>query len=344
MKIADVSIDCPVFLAPMAGYTDAAFRSICRDCGCDMTMTEVVNAEAIVHGSRRTMHLLETVPGERPVGAHIYGCKPDIMARAAVTIEQLDRFDLIDINCGCPVRKIVAKGSGVALMSDPEKIADIVRTVREAVQLPVTVKTRLGIDPEHRTLSEVAQAVEEAGGSAIFVHARFASSRHSGPADWDALARVKSERGIPVIGNGGVSVASDVPAMLEQTGVDGVMIGRAAVGNPWIFDEIHCLLCGGTRKPHGPTEHRAMIARHLEGLIALKSMEKRYRRRRSLPADQAAARHFRSHLVRYMSGMRGWRELTRNLQQINTAEAVMEAVDEVLAGQRRLGRKIKAKD
>jgi nifR3 family TIM-barrel protein len=257
-----------------------------------------------------------------------------MMARAAAIIEKLGRFDLIDINCGCPVRKIVAKGSGVALMSDPGRIGEIVAAVRRAVDLPVTVKTRLGPDPDRPTLSAVAEAVESAGGNAVFIHARFASNRHSGPADWNVLARIKSERGIPVIGNGGIDTASDVPAMLEQTGVDGVMIGRAAVGNPWIFDEIRCLFSGKPHTPHSHEEHRQIIARHLHGLVALKTMERRYRRRRSLPPDQAAALHFRSHLVRYMSRMHGWRELTRNLQRVNTAEAVMEAVDKVLSAQR----------
>ena len=331
MRIGDISLEVPVFLAPMAGYTDAAFRSICRDHGCGMTMTEVVNAEAVVHGSKRTLHLLETVPGERPVGAHIYGRKPDIMAEAAATIEELGRFDLIDINCGCPVRKIVAKGSGVALMSDPARIGDIVAAVKGAVRMPVTVKTRLGIDPDNPTLSDVAQAVQESGGNAVFIHARFASSRHSGPADWEALARIKSERSIPVVGNGGISTASDAVRMMEETGVDGAMIGRAAVGNPWIFDEVRCLFSGEACEPHAPAEHRAVIERHLKALTALKTMERRYRRRRSLPPDQAAALHFRSHLVRYMSGMHGWRELTRNLQNVNTVEAVMEAVDRVMS-------------
>lgn len=333
MNIGRLALDIPVFLAPMAGYTDSPFRSLCREFHCGMTMTEVVNAAAVVHGSRRTMHLLETVEGERPVGAHIYGCEPGTMAEAAAIIERLGRFDLIDINCGCPVRKIVAKGAGVALMAQPERVGRIVRAITEAVTLPVTVKTRLGLKPDRPLLADVARAVEESGGSAIFIHARFALNKHSGPADWAALANVKSALNIPVIGNGGISTASDAVRMIEQTGVDGVMIGRAAVGNPWLFAEISALLAGRAYRTHSAQEHREVIARHLAAMVDLKSKERRYRRRRSLPADQAAALHFRAHLFRYMSGLPGSRELTRALQHINTVDGVLDAVDRVLTAQ-----------
>ena len=320
-----------VILAPMAGYTDSALRGICKRYGCGMVFTEVVNAEAIVHGSKITMHMLETEPGENPIAAHIYGSKPEIMAEAVSIIEKLDRFDFIDLNCGCPVRKIVAKGSGAALMADPQKIHDIIKAMCQATSLPVTAKTRLGLTPERNNISEVAQAMEEAGASAIHIHARFASSRHNGPADWGELSRIKSERNIPIIGNGGVDCAADAPKMLEQTGVNGVMIARAAVGNPWIFDEIEHIFAGKPYTPHSLEEHRQIISEHLDRLVALKSMEKKYRRKKSMPPDQAAALHFRSHLVQYLSGFKGWRQILHGLQTMHTIEGIMAAVDQVLA-------------
>jgi nifR3 family TIM-barrel protein len=302
LKIGPVSIDPPVLLAPMAGYTDAAFRSVCKRFHCGAVFTEMVNAAGIVHGSRRTLHLLETAPGERPVAAHLYAREPGPLAEAAAIVEKLGKFDFIDINCGCPVRKIVAKGAGVALMKNPETIQAMVRAVRAAVSLPVTIKTRLGLSPDKMNISEVARGAQEGGASALFLHARFASNRHTGAPDWEALARIKSELAIPVIGNGGISSATDVPRMLRETGVDGVMIGRAAVGHPWIFGEIYALLAGLSFAPPSPEERRAIIAEHFERLVELKTKELKYRKRARLPADQGAAAHFKSHLFRYLSG------------------------------------------
>jgi tRNA-dihydrouridine synthase B len=316
----------------MAGYTDNAFRSLCRRYHSGAVFTEVVNAEGIVRGSRPTLHLLETLPGERPIAAHIYGANPDSMAQAAAIIEKLGRFDFIDINCGCPVRKIVAKGAGAALMKTPEKIETIVRAIRSAVALPVTVKTRIGYSPDKMNISEVAHAVEAGGGQAIFIHARFAANQHRGPADWETLARIKTERTIPVIGNGGVLVAQDALDMFSQTHVDGVMIGRAAVGNPWIFDEIRCLAEGKPYTAHSLEEHRAVIFEHLEKLTAL--TKKQYRRRKSKrPIEDSAVLQFRAHLVRYLAGFHGFSEVRRRLQNLHSPAALQEAVDSVIANE-----------
>jgi len=330
LQIGPVVVDPPVVLAPMAGYTDSAMRLLSRRFHCGMSFTEVVNAEALLHGSKRTLHMLEVNEGEPPVVAHIYGCRPEVMAEAAAIIEGLGRFAAIDINCGCPVRKIVAKGSGAALIRDPGRIADIVRAVSNEVSIPVTVKTRTGFSPDSPNIYEIAQAVEEAGAGAISVHARFATQKHSGEADWAVLARVKSECRIPVIGNGGVRCAGDVLRMLEETGVDGVMIGRAAVGNPWIFDEVFHLLTDRPYSNHSPAEHRALILEHLELLTRLKEKERKYRRSKSLPAEQGAVLHFRAHLFRYLSGMAGWGKVRKVLHTMSTPEAVKEAVDTVM--------------
>lgn len=331
LRIGDLCVELPVALAPMAGYSDPAMRTLSRRHACGLVFTEVVNAQGINHGSRRTLHLLETASAERPVAAHIYGREPDAMARAAVEIERLGRFDLIDVNCGCPVRKIVAKGCGVALMAEPERIGRIVAAITSAVSLPVTVKTRTGLAPGRANVSEVAQAVEDGGGKAIFIHARLASSRHGGPADWEALAEVKRRRSIPVIGNGGIVAARDAVDMFRRTGVDGVMVGRAAVGNPWIFEEIRCLLRGGQYTPRSLAELRSAILEQLEHMVRLKEKEREYRRKPCLAAEQSAALHFRGHLHQYLSGLAGWDQVRRGLQGIRTPRDIIAAVDMVIA-------------
>ena len=332
LQIGPLRIPFPVLLAPMAGYTDTAFRTLCLRRHAGAVFTEMVNAEGVIRGSRPTLHLLESEPDERPLAAHLYGANPESMALAAAAIEKLGRFDFIDINCGCPVRKIVAKGAGAALMKTPEKIEAIVRAVRGAVRLPVTVKTRIGYWKDKVNISEVAHAVQAGGGQAIFVHARFATSQHKGPADWEALARIKAQCAIPVIGNGGVTQPQDALDLFARTGVDGVMIGRAAVGNPWIFDEIRRLAEGEPPAPHSLAEHRAVILEHLDRLTALS--RKQYRRRKSrLPIEDTAVLQFRGHLVRYLAGFRGFAEVRRNLQTLHTADALIRAVDGVIANE-----------
>lgn len=332
LQIGAFRIPFPVLLAPMAGYTDTAFRTLCLRYRAGAVFTEVVNAEGVIRDSRPTLHLLESQPDEGPLAAHIYGADPESMALAAAAIEKLGRFDFIDVNCGCPVRKIVAKGAGAALMKTPEKIEAIVRAICQAVRLPVTVKTRIGYWKDKINISEVAHAVQAGGGQAIFVHARFAANQHRGPADWDVLARLKAQCTIPVIGNGGVTYPQDALDMLARTGVDGVMIGRAAVGNPWIFDEIRQLAEGEPLARHSLEEHRAVILEHLARLTALTLTQ--YRRRKSrLPGEDTAVLQFRAHLVRYLVGFRGFGEVRRNLEALHTADALTRAVDSVIANE-----------
>jgi len=220
-------------------------------------------------------------------------------------------------------------------MKSPEKIGAIVKAVKSACSLPVTVKTRIGFSPSKMNISEVAHAVEENGASAIAIHVRFASERHVGKIDWETLAKIKSELSIPVIGNGGVNVAADAPRMLAETGVDGVMIGRAAIGNPWIFDEIHALFTDRQYVPHSMAEHRAVIEEHLRELAKLKELEKKCKRRRhkghTATIDESSVLHFRAHLVGYLRGFRGFGEVRRNFQSLHTTADVLAAVDKVLA-------------
>ena len=332
LRIGNLTISTPLLLAPMAGYTRLPFRIICKKFHCALVYTEVITAEGILRRSPQTMRYLESLPEERPVAAHIYGSNPDSLAGAARIIESLGRFDLIDVNCGCPVPKVMRKGAGVTLMREPDKIREIVQAVAQAVSLPVTVKTRLGISSESCNVSEVAHAVEQGGGSAITIHARFASAKHSGPADWEMLKRIKRERSIPVIGNGGITEPRHTVEMLQQTGVDGVMVARAAIGKPWIFEEIHCLWTGKPYQPPSREQRREIIAEHLDRLYALTMAENKTRRPSRQATERDVCRRFRGHLVTYLAGMRGMRNLRKSLQNVESRRGVMAGVDQVLFG------------
>ena len=311
----------------MAGCTKAPFRAICRRYHCGLVFTEVVSSRDIARGLNQGTRFLEVFPEEQSIGAHIYGSDIDVLTSAPEVIESLDRFALIDINCGCPVPKVMKRGSGAALMQDPEHIRTIVEAVCKTTSLPVTVKTRLGLSPETPNVSEVAQAAEEGGASAVIVHARFASDRHKGPADWEALKRIKTERAVPVIGNGGITEARNAVEMMEQTGVDGVMIARAAIGNPWVFDEIHYLWAGMSYTPPSAEERRAVIAEHLHRLIEI---ENRDRRAHKIASEQITCHRFRRHLTRYLAGTPGLKSLQRNLGGMESIEAILTAVDRIL--------------
>ncbi len=338
LRIGALTVGFPVVLAPMAGYSDAVMRGLARRFHAGLGFTEVASAEGIVRGSRLSLYLLETAPGEAPVAAHVYGADPGRLAEAAAHIERLGRFQAIDLNCGCPVPKIVSKGAGAALMKDPERIGRIVRAMREAVALPITVKTRLGLERGAPTILDVARAAAESGAAAIAVHARYAHDRHAGPADWEALARVKAACPIPVLGNGGVQSARDVFRMVAETGVDGVMIGKAAIGNPWIFEEAWALAGGRTYCPPDTAARRALIAEHLDLLIRHKGGDpatgERHRKRHP---EQAGVLHFRAHLAGYARGYALATALRRSLQAMRTPEDVMAAVDALLAGGRAPG-------
>lgn len=330
LRIGNLTVEMPAFLAPMAGFTVPVFRAICRRLGSGMGFTEMVPSEGIRRRLPQTMLYLDTFPGERPVGAHIYGNDPGSMAAAAEIIESLGRFDLIDVNCGCPVPKIMNKGCGVGLMRDPEKVRAIVMKIRQATALPVTVKMRLGLSPREFTGPEVAQAAEEAGASALFVHGRFATQRHSGPVHFEVLRRIKSERSIPVIGNGGIGDAGQAAAMLEATGVDGIMIGQGAIGNPWVFREIRCAWAGLPYEPPSPEERLSIISEHLRGLYEMYAEKNRCKKRPSPHIERLACQAFRAHLGRYLRGARGIKALQRNLMQMETIEEVLDAVAEIL--------------
>jgi len=334
MQIGSLTTETPFFLAPMAGYTDAAFRSICKDFGCGMGYTEVAVAQGLMRDSKPSWHLMETIDGENPIAGHMYGSDPVVLAYTAEMIEKTGRFDTIDINCGCPVRKIVAKGAGAALIHTPELIGEIVKAVSDAVTIPVTVKTRIGYHNGLERITEIAQAAEEAGAALIAIHGRYAANHHRGDVDWDMIAKIKSERNIPVMGNGGIMTASEALSRMAETGVDGIMIARGAVGRPWIFDDIARLQAGKPIQERTHAELREIIQEHLNRLLALKEKEALYRRKGSFLIDRGAAMHFRCHLIQYLSGFADWSDIRRRLNGIETIAEIMDIVDCVFARQK----------
>lgn len=330
LQIGNITIDTPVILAPMAGYTTPPFRDICRRLGSGLSFTEMVPAEGIRRRLPQTMVYLDSYPQEQPLGAHIYGSDADVFAAAAEIVDSLGRFDLIDINCGCPVRKIAGKGAGVALMSEPEKIHSIVAKVKEATSLPVTVKTRIGITANQCNISEVAQAVEEGGASALFLHARFATQRHSGPVEFEVMKQIKAERFIPVIGNGGITSALQADDMIKQTGVDGVMIGKGSIGNPWVFQEIHNSWNNLPYKPPSANERMEIMAEHLRGLFIIMSIKNGLRKHPNKHIERLACEAFRGHLGKYLYGVKGIKKLQGNLMQMDSVESVIAAVGQLM--------------
>ncbi|MDP8218340.1 MAG: tRNA dihydrouridine synthase DusB [Candidatus Theseobacter exili] len=327
--IGNLKIDYPIFLAPMAGYTNSPFRYICKKFHCGMVFTELVTAEGILRRSAKTMLFLDSFKEERPIAAHIYGKNPDSLAGAAQIIDSLNRFDSIDINCGCPVQKIVKKDAGAALMKDPEKIKSMVKIVTQATSLPVTIKTRLGLSKNCFNIFEVAQAAEEGGAKAIFVHARFASQKHIGHVDLNALSRVKKELNIPVIGNGSILNSKDALNMFNSTGVDGIMIGRGAIGNPWIFDEIFYNLSDSVYKLPTPSERKNAIEEHLRRLHNHVIKGSSAVKRSQFTSEQVTCIKFRNHLLKYLIGMKGLDCFRKSLVKINTISDMLIAIDNI---------------
>ncbi|HPB10697.1 MAG TPA: tRNA-dihydrouridine synthase family protein [Kiritimatiellia bacterium] len=327
-----------LFLAPMAGYTHAPMRRLCRQHGAALTYTEMTNDLGLLHASDKTWHLLETFEDEGPVVAHLYGSDPVSLSEAAARVEQTGRFAGIDLNAGCPVRKITANGAGAALIHDPRRIHAILAAMRRAVRLPLTLKTRLGPCPDRVAIFEILDAAEQAGADALALHGRFTSQGHGGPVHLDLLAEVKQRARLPIIGNGGVTSPRDAWHMLQETRVDAVMIARAAIGNPWIFEDTQAALaCGneppatafaGARPRRDLTEIRNALETHMAAEVEL---IERIRERYALPrnaaeTDETLATTFRCHLFRYLHGLKGSSYVRGRLHELQTLDAIRAAV------------------
>lgn len=260
----------PLYLAPMEDVTDPAFRLLCKRFGADRVYTEFVSAEALVRNVKRTEQKLTISDAERPVAIQLYGREADAMAEAAKIVEQA-RPDIIDLNFGCPVKKVAGKGAGAGLLRDIPKLLDITRAVVNAVSIPVSVKTRLGWDDEHKIITDLAEALQDCGISALTIHGRTRQQMYKGDADWELIGQVKNNPRIhiPIIGNGDVCTPERAKECFERYGVDAVMIGRATFGRPWIFQEIrHYLTTGETLPPLSMRYQTDILKEHVESSIA----------------------------------------------------------------------------
>lgn len=302
-----------VILAPMAGVTDFAFREICADLGADATVTEMVSAKALCYGDKKTASLLRRNRGVR-CGAQIFGSEPEYMARGAQLALELSGCDFIDVNMGCPMPKIVNNGEGSALLKDIDLAGRIIRAVVDAVPVPVTVKTRKGWDKSHVNVVELAQAVEENGAAAITVHGRTKTMLYSGTADWDVIAQVKQAVSIPVIANGDVISADAALRCLKWTGADAVMVGRAAFGDPWLFQQIRAALDGE------PIPERPPLAQRME--VACRQMELA----REDKGEHIACLEARKQLAWYLRGVRFSNYYKQQISQIATMEDVARVI------------------
>ena len=270
-KIGPFTFDEPVFLAPMAGVTDTAYRVIAHDMGCPLAFAEMVSSQGIHYRNEHTMKMLRTEPDERPIAMQIFAKSAAMAAEAAAYIEEIGTADILDFNMGCPAPKVVKNGEGSALMRDPKRAEEILTAIRRATKLPFTVKMRLGWDDSSRNAAEIAKMAEAVGVDAVAVHGRTREQFYSGNADYAAIAEVKRAVGIPVIVSGDIRRSADLSRALAVTEADAVMIGRGAQGNPWIFPQlIHWLRTGEDLPPPTLAERAQVILRHLDLLIGYK--------------------------------------------------------------------------
>lgn len=304
--------DVPLLLAPMAGFSDMSFRVLCKSLGCDLTVTEMVSAKGLFYGSQKTAELLETDPAERPVVMQIFGREPEIMADMAQRLAERygEALLAIDINMGCPAPKITGNGEGSALMREPLLAGHIVETVAKKAGVPVTVKIRKGYDARHENAAEIARIAEDSGAAAITVHGRTREQMYAGSADYAAIAAVRAAVKIPVIGNGDVRDGDSALRLLRQTRCDGIMIGRGALGNPFVFSEVRAALRGETYTPPTWAERMETAVRHTRMTAANKG--------------ERGILELRKHIVYYLSGIPGAARLRTRLQNAETAEEMAQ--------------------
>lgn len=304
-KIGQVEIENPFVLAPMAGVTDLPFRKLCKEQGAGLICTEMVSAKAISFHNKNTEALMEIDLSEHPVSLQLFGSEPELMAEVAKSIEERP-FDILDINMGCPVPKVVNNGEGSALLKNPELIRQIITAVSRAVKKPVTAKMRIGFEGYPVEPVEIAKIMEDSGAAAIAVHGRTRQQYYSGHADWEVIRKIKEAVSVPVIGNGDVDSPEKAEALLKETGCDAVMVGRAVRGNPWIFREMNHYFQEGEKLPRPTVEEiREMILRHTRWQIEKKG-------------EFTGMREMRKHVAWYTAGMRHSAGLRRELNLISS--------------------------
>lgn len=310
-KIKNLEIANPVVIAPMAGISNAAFRTIAHEFGAGLIYTEMISDKAICYSNKKTMEMTQLAPDEHPIAMQLFGHEEASMIQAAQVLDKTN-CDVIDINMGCPVPKVVNNGEGSALLKNPNLIEEIVRKVSSAISKPLTVKVRIGFENEPIDIVEIAKRIEDAGAAALAVHGRTRQQYYSGTADWDTIRRVKEAITIPVIGNGDVDSPLKAEALVKQTGCDAVMVGRAVRGNPWLFRELnHYFQTGELLERPSVEEIREMILRHARKQIELKG-------------EFVGIREMRKHVAWYTAGMRHSAGLRRESNIIESYEGLEE--------------------
>ncbi|HIW33470.1 MAG TPA: tRNA dihydrouridine synthase DusB [Candidatus Paenibacillus intestinavium] len=316
LKIGGIEMKNQVVLAPMAGVCNPAFRLIAKEFGAGLVCAEMVSDKAILHGNKRTLEMLFVDEREKPLSLQIIGGDRESLIEAAKVVDKQTNADIIDINMGCPVPKVTKCDAGARWLLDPNKIYEMVSAVVDAVDKPVTVKMRIGWDSEHIFAVENAQAVERAGGSAVSVHGRTREQQYTGKANWDIIKQVKQAVSIPVIGNGDVFEPEDARRLLDHTGCDGVMIGRGALGNPWmLYRTIQYLTTGELISDPSPREKLEVAVLHMDRLIALRN-------------ESVAVREMRKHMAWYMKGLPGAARVKDKIMEETNRDRLVEILEE----------------
>lgn len=315
VKIGNVVLEHNIVLAPMAGVTDLAFRLLCKEQGCGLVVSEMISAKALLYGNPNTKPLMETTSQEAPIALQLFGSDSHIMAEMAKKLEQEQTFDILDVNMGCPVPKVVNNGEGSALMKNPKLAGEILRTLVKSISKPVTVKFRKGFDDSQVNVVEMAKIAQEAGVAAVAVHGRTRAQYYSGKADWDIIRQVKEAVQIPVIGNGDIFTAEDGVEMLRQTGCDAIMPARGVRGNPWLIGQLRRKIEGGAEPlPPSIEEMKDMLLRHAR-------LEVQYK------GEYMGIREMRKHVAWYTAGWPYSAAIRRDANMVETYAQLEELLD-----------------
>lgn len=317
-KIGDVSVETPLFLGPMAGYTNLPFRLIAKEFGAGVVFSEMISGKGLYYKDHKTADLMLTCNEEEPAGIQLFGSDPDILGEVVETTVNATNYAFLDFNAGCPAPKITKNGEGSALLKTPELFLKVVRALAEASKKPIIVKTRIGWDDESINIRELAEGIEAAGASALTIHGRTREAYYSGKANWNIIAEVKKNAGIPIILNGDINTGGAAKEALETTGVDGLMVGRAAIGNPFIFREInHYLKTGEELEKPTAVEKIQVALKHIELLALLKN-------------EVAGLREMRKHLAAYTKGLHHATTIRNELFKAQDKETVIRLLTTAL--------------